>query len=539
LVLRPTSPGVGKIETRFDFSNIKAEVGKNSNFATRVFELYRLFNLSINNISDIQVFHHADSFQKAIEIAHGFNNSHSEDQGVLRLQTYLAMIKISQYTADLALSKFIGQTADLVLLTEDRKWLFDYHKDSKAYYHEDDIRNKTAELKKRKVINDEVEMKIVQAYHTIFDLTSASTLLMTDTGENDNFWNQWMFMKKPDVFINLAGYLWLELTANTRLRKKFQDKDWEPLAQIIHGMGIAESFPAAEETEEARTMTSTGFSLLMDSLSDVFFVKNLEPLFSKIDYSKKDGLIKNIDPLKKLEFLNFLLENNFEDTVYENPIFIELLEAVGFESFFKTLAEVWKQKRVSVEYGFKSSLRTFLSDWEKGIRNYREQLLDLDSQSKDIPNSKLIHALTKAKIKKFPEKATDPKLFKASPIDFFRFRLYFEEEDFNLLISSLSTGKPNFNIPILAGNNSISPVHFYVSQGNEHIDLAEIADPLSEIKKRFREKNFSMFVIRYPIGDKDNNIFVEIQLFPKSLQRNVHRSRNAYVGSRFSSEEVK
>jgi len=208
-------------------------------------------------------------------------------------------------------------------------------------------------------------------------------------------------------------------------------------------------------------------------------------------------------------------------------------------SFFKTLAEVWKQKRVSVEYGFKSSLRTFLSDWEKGIRNYREQLLDLDSQSKDIPNSKLIHALTKAKIKKFPEKATDPKLFKASPIDFFRFRLYFEEEDFNLLISSLSTGKPNFNIPILAGNNSISPVHFYVSQGNEHIDLAEIADPLSEIKKRFREKNFSMFVIRYPIGDKDNNIFVEIQLFPKSLQRNVHRSRNAYVGSRFSSEEVK
>jgi hypothetical protein len=123
-------------------------------------------------------------------------------------------------------------------------------------------------------------------------------------------------------------------------------------------------------------------------------------------------------------------------------------------------------------------------------------------------------------------------------IDFARTRIFVDDGQFNNLIGLLVKDNPQIKEPLSHYGVPLPRIYFYDSAKGRRIVSADmdrlLTDPLAEMEKLFDEGTFSTIFIRIPfnIPGYEKPFNLEIELFPESVEKNVHLVKNRYVKQR-------
>jgi len=523
------------VTARMEASRVYPPEGTPSSFVLSLLHLREFLNLTVLEIADAQVFNYSGMptfvHQQAEEIL-SHNNAGQEES--YRLRHRIAFDKLSNFAYQSVVERFSGKALELVFMPEERKKLIQARRLLKLTKIASPNFQKIIELGEKGGFKEEKITAMLQAFLTIEEM--GSTYLGLLTGEDDD--GQYFFSKRPDVYVILMNYIAASITANETDECKRLSKDSaNPLGRIIYSLENAETsidgalIGVKKLNLHERVDYMSSYSRLLVILSDLYFLLKIGKLAREIDISA----IPIMQPIMKMSMIEKYAFSIRDDN--DNKRLIEIIRQSMPEAFTNKLEGLLAKGGAIAQKAPKSSLRSFLGNAQS--ENYEAQLeAEGISQNKgDFYRADVLNALVNARLAK-----RDEKLFRLSTytdvIDFARTRVFIRDDEFNNIIALLSIDNPKINGLLLRYGVPLPRIYFYNSKTNQRITPEEmptlITNPLETIKGLFDQGVFSTIFIRVPfsIAGYKESFNLEVELFPESVEKNVHLARNRYIKQR-------
>ncbi len=374
----------------------------------------------------------------------------------------------------------------------------------------------------------------------------------------DDYLNNIFFSGRPDVFLTLMTYVDMALQYDLGERQRLFNDDWSPVGRIIYALEQAETFPSGNLGSRDIAEIMSTYSQLLSTIEDRYFTRMLESFLLNVNDKKKaKTMFPDNLPLIKLGYTKpFFLDHFDGQTIHEARV-LGMLKHYKFDRLASKLDYLFGRNMVSVEMSAKSALRSRL---ETG-KSIRDQLKQNGINPDQIPESDMMHELTKHIVTNQPETVLTPSVYFALP-EMFRTRFYVAASEFDPIVQILSEENTEDHNVRFESGDIWPPVHFFETQHNQapKITAIGIHKPYIEnatkriIDALFNER-FAMVRTIFPLGGiqlygTTDTGYVEIQWFPHavgyemtakgdqlvSIQRKIHAQRKRYVTQRNTDE---
>ncbi|MDO8610765.1 MAG: hypothetical protein Q7R95_09545 [bacterium] len=469
----------------------------------------------------------------------------------------VAQKRLSLLAKNIALQKFQGEAAKMVMESDDplnpefvAQTQKPQEQGKELYSHEKQL---TEECVTRGITGEE-QRAIKQAYHTIVDLSTTYLSLLV----GDDYLNNKFFSGRPDVFLTLMTYVDMALQYDLGERQRLFNNDWSPVGRIIYALEQAETFPSGNLGSRDIAEIMSTYSQLLSTVEDRYFSHMLESfLLNANDKKRAKTMFPDNLPLIKLGYIKpFFLDHFDGQTVHEARV-LGMLKHYKLDRLANKLDSLFENNKVSIEMSAKSTLRSRL---ETG-KSIQDQLKQNCIDPNQIPESDMMHELTKHIVINQPETVLTPSVYFALP-EMFRARFYVAASEFNPIVKILSEeNDKDKNVEYKSGDEW-PPVHFLETQHNQAPKITAIGihhpytgNAAQRIVEALFNERFAMVRTIFELGGiqlygTTDTGYVEIQWFPHaigykmtvkgsqlvSIQRKIHAQRRKYITQRNTKE---